>query len=356
MSTKYPAPKNKQPYERAQAIVEFAIVLPILMMLLVGILEVGRMIFIYSAVNNASREAARYASAVGLADGGMYNKFQYCSEIREVAKRSAFLMTLADADIDVNYDKGPASVGSPFDTCPVGLAADPSISIVSGDRVTVTVRATYSPMVTLIPIGSRPFTSVSSRTFVGVFQLASNPGAAGSGGAGGGGGSATGTPTSTPTVAAAPTDTPTATPTATAAAVATFTPTATPVFGCGAVTADPISMASNNNSVTMKINNPHSSFTVSSIQFQWNAASGAPGNKTLILNQAQLGTFVWSGTNSSGTFSNSPAGLTIPGNGSVSTVIFTFEKNYQNPVANGTIITINLSSPECGTFTVTGTK
>src|SRR4030095_776329 len=50
---------NKLLQERAQAIVEFAIALPILMALLVGILEVGRMVFIYSAVNNASREAAR---------------------------------------------------------------------------------------------------------------------------------------------------------------------------------------------------------------------------------------------------------------------------------------------------------
>ena len=356
MPTKYPAPKNKLPYERAQAIVEFAIVLPILMMLLVGILEAGRMIFIYSAVNNASREAARYASAVGLADGGTYNKFQYCSEIREVAKRSAFLISLSDADIDINYDKGPTFVGSPFDTCPAGLTADPSISIVSGDRVTVTVRATYNPMVTLIPIGSRPFTSVSSRTFVGVFQLASNPGGAGSGGAGGGGGSATSTPTSTPTVAAAPTDTPTATPTATAAAVATFTPTATPEFGCGAVTPVPISMATNSKVVTMQITNPHSSFTVTGIQFRWNAATGASGNKTLPLVQAQLGTFIWSGSDSSGNFSNSPSGLTLPGNNTTSTVIFTFDKNYQNQPANATTITINLSSPECGTFSVTKTQ
>ena len=35
---------------RAQAIVEFAIALPILLVLLVGILEVGRMLFIYSSV------------------------------------------------------------------------------------------------------------------------------------------------------------------------------------------------------------------------------------------------------------------------------------------------------------------
>jgi len=55
-----------------QAIVEFAIALPILLALLVGILEVGRMLFIYAAVTNASREAVRYASAVGLDDSGSY--------------------------------------------------------------------------------------------------------------------------------------------------------------------------------------------------------------------------------------------------------------------------------------------
>ena len=44
---------------RAQAMVEFAIAAPILFALIIGIFEVGRMIFIYSAVTNASREAVR---------------------------------------------------------------------------------------------------------------------------------------------------------------------------------------------------------------------------------------------------------------------------------------------------------
>ncbi len=44
------------PREHAQAIVEFAIALPILMFMLVGILEVGRLIYAYAAVINASRE------------------------------------------------------------------------------------------------------------------------------------------------------------------------------------------------------------------------------------------------------------------------------------------------------------
>src|SRR5689334_11786940 len=63
--------------QRAQAIVEFAIVLPILMMILVGIFEVGRMLYTYAAVNNASREAARFGSALGFDDNG-YHKYKDC--------------------------------------------------------------------------------------------------------------------------------------------------------------------------------------------------------------------------------------------------------------------------------------
>jgi Flp pilus assembly protein TadG len=168
MLTPFSSQKHNLPKERAQAIVEFAIVLPILMMLLVGILEVGRMIFIYSAVNNASREAARYASAVGLADGGVYNKYQYCSEIRNVAKRSAFLITLADPNITITYDDGPGT--STFDDCPT-VTADTTVKVDSGQRVNVSVTATYNPMVNLVPVSSRTFTSRSSRTILGILEL-----------------------------------------------------------------------------------------------------------------------------------------------------------------------------------------
>src|SRR6266545_2337009 len=108
--------KQKQKYfnEQAQAIVEFAIVLPILLVLLVGILEVGRMIFIYAAINNASREAARYASAWGLSDNGVTKKFNDCAGIREMARRSAFFV---DLDITIAYDTGPDTATTPFDYC-----------------------------------------------------------------------------------------------------------------------------------------------------------------------------------------------------------------------------------------------
>ncbi len=49
--------KNK----RGQGLVEFALILPLLMMLLLGIIEGGRIIWAYVTVQNAAREAARYA-------------------------------------------------------------------------------------------------------------------------------------------------------------------------------------------------------------------------------------------------------------------------------------------------------
>lgn len=162
--------QRNRPRERAQAIVEFAIVLPILMVILVGILEVGRMVFIYAAVNNASREAVRYASAVGLNDGGTLVKYNDCTGIRTMARRSAFFTPLT---ITIYRDKGLTNSNPPV---PINQlvycsGASDTVSLESRDRVTVEVSATYRPMVNLIPINQRNIVSRSSRTILGVLEL-----------------------------------------------------------------------------------------------------------------------------------------------------------------------------------------
>jgi Flp pilus assembly protein TadG len=61
---------------RGQALVEFALIVPLFFTLLFGIIEVGRFIFYYEILNNATREGARYAivnganSPTSCADGG----------------------------------------------------------------------------------------------------------------------------------------------------------------------------------------------------------------------------------------------------------------------------------------------
>jgi hypothetical protein len=44
---------------RAQGMVEFALALPIVLMLMLGVVEFGRLMVTYSSVYTASREAAR---------------------------------------------------------------------------------------------------------------------------------------------------------------------------------------------------------------------------------------------------------------------------------------------------------
>src|SRR5215216_6553699 len=92
--------------ENAQAIVEFAIVAPILFLLLFGVFEVGRMVFIYSAVTNSSREAVRYGSALGYDDDGIH-KYRNCSGIKNMAWRSAFFIPKDSLVIEIRYDEGP---------------------------------------------------------------------------------------------------------------------------------------------------------------------------------------------------------------------------------------------------------
>lgn len=60
-------PSSVRPSDRSrgQALVEFAVVTPLLFLLVLGTLEVGRFVFHYELVNNAAREGARYAIVHG---------------------------------------------------------------------------------------------------------------------------------------------------------------------------------------------------------------------------------------------------------------------------------------------------
>jgi Flp pilus assembly protein TadG len=172
MTIKTSSPKIRFLGIRAQAMVEFAIVLPLLLVLLIGILEVGRMVFIYAVVTNASREAARFASAIGFSDNTYYLKYQYCSGIRDVAKKYGFLLNLQDSNIAIQYDQGPST--TPVTTkCAAGTTNDPTVVVKMGqDRVKIIVTANYSPMTKLIPITTRTFTATSYRTIVGNVDVA----------------------------------------------------------------------------------------------------------------------------------------------------------------------------------------
>ncbi len=73
---------------QGQGMVEFALVLPIMLFTIIGIIEFSRLIFIYIDVATAAREAARYGAAVGNnGNGSGLLYYQDCSGIRQAAER-----------------------------------------------------------------------------------------------------------------------------------------------------------------------------------------------------------------------------------------------------------------------------
>jgi len=53
--------KKSDFFERGQDLIEYAIIFPILFMVLVGIFDLGRVVYYYSALTNVAREGARWA-------------------------------------------------------------------------------------------------------------------------------------------------------------------------------------------------------------------------------------------------------------------------------------------------------
>ena len=151
--------------QRGQAMVEFALVLPIMMLVIVGILEASRLVFMYASVVNASREGSRYGSAYGLNDANI-PRYKDCAGIRAAAQRVAFLIG-SNATVTITYDHGPGT--SVFDTC--NGDTDAAVDLQTSDRIIVKVDANYSPMTPLIPLSSRTITSTSIRTVIGVMSI-----------------------------------------------------------------------------------------------------------------------------------------------------------------------------------------
>lgn len=176
MKKEFMSQRKKGLGSRAQAMVEFAIALPVLLVLLVGIIEAGRMVMMYAVVTNASRDAARYASAVGQSDGSpSYLKYKYCAGIRQAAKTSGYILGLKDSDITISYYHGTSSTA--FTTCTATSGEDSSVVLNSCkdnstcDRVKVTVQTTYKPIIKLIPLGNHTFSSAATRTILGIYAL-----------------------------------------------------------------------------------------------------------------------------------------------------------------------------------------
>ena len=377
---------------KAQAMVEFAIVLPILLLLLYGLLEAGRLLFIYSTVVTASRQAVRYGSATGEGTGGV-PRYQDCQGIREAAQRVDFLRSFDDSDIIIQWDTGPGTTKFPL--CPTNnpdTSFDPTNN---SSRLLVRIEGDYLPIVPkIVPFISRsngdtpkdPIKSESARTvLVSVaIQVTVPPStwiAA----------SSTATPSPTPTDTPTPTNTPTNTPTPTV--VNTNTPTATPtptltltatlsptVTSTRAFTVTPdlstpvaclgithglivvpgltTPTGPGNNTMTMVINNPNPyPLTIKQVTVHWDHDKGNKDSKDLNLIGASLGAQFWSGSVNAPSYDIPiTTNVVIPPNSSP-TITFTFHLAYNRSSGSQTErIFIAFSTPGCQNFFINAAR
>jgi Flp pilus assembly protein TadG len=136
-----------------QSLVEFALVLPIFLVIVIGIFDVGRAVFTYNTLTNGVREGARMATVN-----------QDPGTVRSRTIDQAITLGLTNADIEVGYfvDDGSIPVGThPLPAADAGCSGPVALDCV------VVVRATYdwsaiTPLIGQL-VGPQSFTATSAQ-------------------------------------------------------------------------------------------------------------------------------------------------------------------------------------------------
>src|SRR4051794_6618105 len=122
----------------AQATVEFALLVIPLLMLVMGIVELGRALYVYSALTNAARVGARYAIVALPTDA--QNCATSCPRTTAIKDRArgAVAIPLTNSNVTVQCAIGDTTSFS---------AANCTSSLTTGDRVQVSVTYTFQTVV-----------------------------------------------------------------------------------------------------------------------------------------------------------------------------------------------------------------
>ena len=98
---------------RGAAVVEFAVVAPIFLLFVFGLIEYGRMVMVQQVLTNASREGARVAVLEGSTDADVVTAVvSYCAASR---------ITITEDDVSIPQDPATAGNGDPV-AVTVGVA------------------------------------------------------------------------------------------------------------------------------------------------------------------------------------------------------------------------------------------
>lgn len=125
--------------QRGQSLVEFAFVLPIIVLVIAAFIEVGRAVFAYNTIANAARQGVRVAAVNQLSDTVDCDESRPVEDpyvphwsIRGCAVAAAAPLGITFANVSISYSSPPSTT----------LDCDPTLHV--GCLATVTVTYDYS--------------------------------------------------------------------------------------------------------------------------------------------------------------------------------------------------------------------
>nr|MBA2600286.1 pilus assembly protein [Actinomycetota bacterium] len=123
--------RNKGSTNSGQTLVEFALILPVFLLMLLGLFDLGRAIYAYSTISNATREASR----LGIVD-------QVEDHIRQEALDASVSLNVDPSQIEVEFlspaETGPCNMAGSMYGCITVVTIDYSFGAVT-PGVTATV-------------------------------------------------------------------------------------------------------------------------------------------------------------------------------------------------------------------------
>lgn len=103
---------------RGQALVEFALIIPIFLLVVVGLFDMGRAVFAYNAVANAAREATRLA----IVD-------QTVANIQAKAAKHSIGLGIAPGSVQVQFLNADLTTTAPCNATPVPVGCIAQVKV-----------------------------------------------------------------------------------------------------------------------------------------------------------------------------------------------------------------------------------
>ena len=125
---------EKRDKPAAQSLVEFALILPVVLLLVLGAMDLGRLMTTKIALTNAAREGANYLSRTAFADEDvtLATRIQETKEvIKNEGQNGTFTnVIITDGDIDIPLGASPACCTS---GTPVSIIITQQIDLIYGN-------------------------------------------------------------------------------------------------------------------------------------------------------------------------------------------------------------------------------